>query len=218
MLLNYRIERAFSCFLLSYTPKFTYLSSSYTKANLSSVKEHLIHIVDSCRKGDAKAQKKLYDMYAPLFMSIAMRYMKNFESAEDVMVMGFFKIFNNINKYKGEGSFEGWMKRILVNEALMQIRKRNNLRMTVELTDIDKPDDSSVIDDIAYEELVAVLSELPPGYRTIFNMYVIEGYKHREIAEALGISINTSKSQLILAKKKMRELLKKKQLFKANIG
>ena len=110
------------------------------------------------------------------------------------------------------------MKRILVNEALMQIRKRNNLRMTVELTDIDKPDDSSVIDDIAYEELVAVLSELPPGYRTIFNMYVIEGYKHREIAEALGISINTSKSQLILAKKKMRELLKKKHLFKANIG
>lgn len=174
--------------------------------------------MDSCRKGDAKAQKKLYDMYAPLFMSIAMRYMKSFQSAEDVMVMGFFKIFDNINKYKGEGSFEGWMKRILVNEALMQIRKRNNLRMTVELTDIDKPDDSSVIDDIAYEELVAILSELPPGYRTIFNMYVIEGYKHREIAEELGISINTSKSQLILAKKKMRELLKKKELGKAYIS
>lgn len=174
--------------------------------------------MDSCRKGDAKAQKKLYDVYAPLFMSIAMRYMKNFQAAEDVMVMGFFKIFDNINKYKGEGSFEGWMKRILVNEALMQIRKHNNLRMTVELSDIDKPDNSSVIDDIAYEELVAILSDLPPGYRTIFNMYVIEGYKHREIAEALNISINTSKSQLILAKKKMRELLKKKQFNKANIS
>ena len=157
-------------------------------------------------------------MYAPLFMSIAMRYMKNYQSAEDVMVMGFFKIFDNINKYKGEGSFEGWMKRILVNEALMQLRKHNNLRMTVEMSDIDKPDNSSVIDDIAYKELVSILSDLPPGYRTIFNMYVIEGYKHREIAEALSISINTSKSQLILAKKKMRELLKKKQYSKANIS
>jgi len=147
-----------------------------------------------------------------------MRYMKNYESAEDVMVMGFFKIFDNIHKYKGAGSFEGWMKRILVNEALMQIRKHNNLHMTVELSDIDKPDNSSVIDDIAYEELVSMLSDLPPGYRTIFNMYVIEGYKHREIAEALGISINTSKSQLILAKKRMRELLKKKQYNKVNIS
>ena len=166
--------------------------------------------MEKCRKGDAKAQKQLYDMYSPLFMSMAMRYMKNIESAEDVMVMGFFKIFDNINKFKGEGSFEGWMKRILVNEALMQIRKRNNLYLTLELSEVDKADDASVIDDMAYEDLVALLDELPPGYRTIFNMYVIEGYKHREIAELLSISINTSKSQLILAKRRMRELIKKK--------
>ncbi len=174
------------------------------------MKEHLVHIVDQCRKGDAKAQKKLYDMYSPLFMSIAMRYMKNIESAEDVMVMGFFKIFDNIGKFKGEGSFEGWMKRILVNEALMQIRKHNNLYMTLELSEVDKADEASVIDDMAYEDLLALLDDLPPGYRTIFNMYVIEGYKHREIAELLDISINTSKSQLILAKKRMREFIKKK--------
>jgi len=149
-------------------------------------------------------------MYAPLFMSIAMRYMKNMEAAEDVMVMAFFKIFDNIHKFKGAGSFEGWMKRILVNEALMQIRKRNNLYMTLELSEVDKADQASVIDDMAYEDLLALLDELPPGYRTIFNMYVIEGYKHREIAELLDISINTSKSQLILAKKRMRELIKKK--------
>jgi len=166
--------------------------------------------VDQCKKGDPKAQKQLYDMYAPLFMSMAMRYMKNVESAEDVMVMGFFKIFDNINKFKGEGSFEGWMKRIVVNEALMQIRKKNNLYMTLELSDVDKADEASVINDMAYEDLLALLDELPPGYRTIFNMYVIEGYKHREIAELLKISINTSKSQLILAKKRMRELIKKK--------
>jgi len=143
-------------------------------------------------------------------MSMAMRYMKNIESAEDVMVMGFFKIFDNIGKFKGEGSFEGWMKRILVNEALMQIRKKNKLYMTLELSEVDKADDASIVDDMAYEDLLTLLDELPPGYRTIFNMYVIEGYKHREIAELLSISINTSKSQLILAKKRMRELVKKK--------
>ena len=177
------------------------------------MKEHLIHIVELCKKDDAKAQKQLYEMYAPLFMSIAMRYMKNIEAAEDVMVMGFFKIFNNIKKFKGAGSFEGWMKRILVNEALMQIRKHNNLHMTLELSEVDKADEASVINDMAYEDLLALLDELPPGYRTIFNMYVIEGYKHREIADLLDISINTSKSQLILAKKRMRELIKKKDLI-----
>ena len=188
------------------------------KSNSTTLKKHLIHIVDQCRKGEAKAQKKLYEMYAPLFMSISMRYMKNVESAEDVMVMGFFKIFNNIHKFKGEGSFEGWMKRIVVNEALMQIRKKNNLHMTLELSEVDKADDASVIDDIAYEDLLSLLNELPPGYRTIFNMYVIEGYKHREIAELLDISINTSKSQLILAKKRMRELFKKKGFYKTRIS
>ncbi|MDF1694870.1 MAG: sigma-70 family RNA polymerase sigma factor [Saprospiraceae bacterium] len=180
------------------------------KSNLTNLKEHLIHIVEKCRKDNPKAQKELYDLYAPLFMSIAMRYMKKRELAEDVMVMGFYKIFSKIDKFKGEGSFEGWMKRIIVNEALMQIRKHNNLYMTLELKDIDKAESSSVLDDLAYEDLLALLDELPPGYRTIFNMYVIEGYKHREIAELLDISINTSKSQLILAKKRMRELFKKK--------
>jgi len=149
-------------------------------------------------------------MYAPLFMSIALRYMKKYEEAEDILVMGFYKIFNNIQKFKGEGSFEGWMKRILVNEALMQIRKKNNLHMALEISEIDVAEKTSVIDDMAYEDLLKLLDELPQGYRTIFNMYVIEGYKHREIAEVLGISINTSKSQLILAKKRMRELIKKK--------
>jgi len=182
------------------------------------LKEHLIHIVDQIKKGDAKAQKQLYDMYSPLFMSMAMRYMKNIESAEDVMVMGFFKIFDNINKFKGTGSFEGWMKRILVNEALMQIRKHNNLYMTLELSEVDKAYEASVVDDMAYADLLALMDELPPGYRTIFNMYVIEGYKHREIAELLGISINTSKSQLILAKKRMRELIKKKGFNKSMIS
>ncbi len=174
--------------------------------------------MDLCKKGDRKGQKKLYNMYSPLFMSIAMRYMKNSEAAEDVLVMGFFKIFDNINKYRGTGSFEGWMKRILVNEALMQIRKKNNLHMTLELKDIDRVSKSTVVDDMQYEDLLVILRELPTGYRTVFNMYVIEGYKHREIGDILNISINTSKSQLILAKRRMRELLKKKENSKSKIS
>ncbi len=157
-------------------------------------------------------------MYAPLFLSMGLRYMKRYEEAEDVMVMAFYKIFDKINTYSGKGSFEGWMKRIVVNEALMQLRKRNNLRMTVELADYDKSEDSSVLGDMAYEDLLMMINLLPTGYRTVFNLYVIEGYKHREIAELLNISINTSKSQLILAKKRMREIIKKKDVSKIKIS
>lgn len=178
----------------------------------------LSHIVESCRKGDRKAQKKLYDDYAPLFMSIAMRYMKQVDAAEDVLVTAFFKIFDNIEKYKGEGSFEGWMKRILVNEALMAIRKKKSFHLTVELNNVEIPNNHDVISELQYQDIIALLDELPPGYRTIFNLYVIEGYKHREIAELLDISINTSKSQLILAKKKFRDLIKKKESFKSLIS
>ena len=111
-------------------------------------------------------------MYAPLFMSISMRYMKNVESAEDVMIMGFFKIFNNLDKFKGEGSFEGWMKRILVNEALMQIRKRNNLYMTIELNDVDKAEEASVIDEMSYEDLLSILDELlKSNESSMFEIY-----------------------------------------------
>ena len=114
--------------------------------------------------------------------------------------------------FKGDGSFEGWMRRIMVNESLMFLRKRTNLQMTVELADKDVPDnDDQPDDEFSYEEIIAILDELPAGYRTVFNLYVFEDYKHREIAEILGISINTSKSQLILAKKRVYDILKKKE-------
>ncbi len=178
------------------------------------MKKELSHIIQGCRRADAKCQKELYDRYAPLFLSMAMRYTKQYENAEDVMVHTFFKIFDKIDSYKGAGSFEGWMKRILVNEALMYIRKKNNLKMTVEISEIDRPETVNVVDQLQYTELVKLLEKLPVGYRTIFNLYVIEGYKHREIAELLGISINTSKSQLILAKKRMRSFIADQEIKK----
>ncbi len=136
--------------------------------------------------------------------------MKTEVDAEDALVQGFYKIFSKIDQYSGAGNFEGWMRRIIVNECLMMLRKKTNFMMQVEINNIEVEAPITVEDDLAYEELVQLLDLLPTGYRTVFNLYVIEGYKHREIAEILNISINTSKSQLILAKKRMREIIKKK--------
>lgn len=171
------------------------------------LKKELSHIILGCRNNDASCQKDLYDRYAPLFLSMAIRYTCQYEEAEDVMIHAFYKIFDKIDSYRGEGSFEGWMKRIVVNEALMHIRKRTNLHLAVEINEISKLEHQNVVDKLQYEDLLSLLDQLPDGYRTIFNLYVIEGYKHREIAKLLGISINTSKSQLILAKKRMRGLI-----------
>ena len=168
-------------------------------------------IILLCKNQEPRAQKMLYQEYSPLMFSIAKRYLKNDEDAEDAMIEGFFKIFTKIKSYKGQGSFEGWMRRIIINECLMKLRKRRNFTLALEEA-YDVGMESTIIPQLAYKDLLNVLSSLPTGYRTIFNLYEIEGYKHREIAEKLGISINTSKSQLILAKKRVRELMKKKQI------
>ena len=171
----------------------------------------LNQIIQACKREDRKSQKQLYDHYAPLFMSICMRYLKSKEDAEDLLVHSFYKILSNLHKYSGKGSFEGWMKKLLVNECLMFLRKRHNFHMSIESAHFIAVEEVTVTDKLQYDDLIACLALLPPGYRTVFNLYVIEGYKHREIAEQLGISINTSKSQLILAKQRMKSIIKKKQ-------
>ncbi len=164
-------------------------------------------LINACKRKDRKAQKKLYDRYSPIMMGVCKRYVFSREDAEDIVVEAFFKILTNIHQFKGTGSFEGWMRRIVVNEALMFLRKRHNFSMNVEIehTNIKAP--MTIEAELAAEDIIGLLAKLPTGYRTVFNLYVIEGYKHREIAENLGISINTSKSQLILAKKRLRALL-----------
>ena len=166
------------------------------------------------KKKDRKAQKALYEQYAPVFMGIAMRYLKNIPEAEDALAEAFIKIFTKIHTYKDKGSFEGWMKRIVVNECLMVLRQKRNQHMYVSLDDVDVEIDPQVIDKMSAEEIWEVIQELPEGYRTVFNLYEIEGLKHREIAKALDISIHTSKSQLIMAKRELRELLKKNLITK----
>jgi len=169
-------------------------------------------IIQGCRQKNRKAQQALYDKYSPKMFGICKRYVKNYEDAEDVMVDALFKAMTKIDMFGEKGSFEGWIRRIVVNEALMHIRKNHNFKLTVELTNIDIKTEVTIENELAAQDILHLLTKLPTGYRTVFNLYIVEGFKHREIAEQLGISINTSKSQLILAKKKLQALVKEHKI------
>lgn len=154
----------------------------------------------------------VYDRFSPTMLAVARRYTARDPDAEDVLVGAFYKVFSKISSFSESGSFEGWIRRIVVNEALMLLRKNHALKQASEIADVNPqyfatPATASAR--LAEADIMRQLDLMPAGYRTVFNLYVIEGYKHREIAEMLGISINTSKSQLILAKKRMREQLTK---------
>ncbi len=162
------------------------------------------------RDQDHIAQKWLYDRYSPLLFSVCRRYLQAREDAEEALVSGMFKIFSQVESFSGQGSFEGWMRRIVANEALMMLRKNQILIFPGDDSALsrDLPDTFSIEADISAREIIELLEQLPPGYRTVFNLYVLEGFKHHEIADMLGVSINTSKSQLILAKEKLRNLIR----------
>jgi RNA polymerase sigma factor (sigma-70 family) len=164
-------------------------------------------IIARLRQQDRATQRSVYERYSPVMFGVAKRYLKSREDCEDVIVEAFFKVFDKIDMFKEEGSFEGWIRRIVVNECLMTLRKRHNFSMTVEFSGIEIPTVMTVEDELDGEDVIALLDKLPTGYRTVFNLFVMEGFKHREIAELLNISINTSKSQLILAKEKLRQLI-----------
>lgn len=171
----------------------------------------LKHIIAGCQKEKPEAQKELYQLYKDILFAICKRYLRINEDAEDMFVQGFYKILSKIKSYNGSGSFEGWMKRIMINECLMFLRKNKNFNLSIEGNELDFGYDNQIESNLNFKELLQCLEQLPIGYRTVLNMHVIEGYKHREIAKILGISINTSKSQLIAAKRKFQLVLKKKQ-------
>ncbi len=164
-------------------------------------------LIKGCLKGDRKAQRQLYDQYSGNFLSICIRYVKDRDLAEDVMIEGFMIIFENLSQFEKKGSFEGWMKRIIVNQSLLTLRKNKKLAMEI---DLDHHEELTAangeFDHFETEELLKMVAALPVGYRTVFNLYAIEGYSHHEIHEMLDISENTSKSQLSRA----RALLKNK--------
>ena len=165
-------------------------------------------LLEACRKGDRKAQYELYEKYAPLMFSVCRRYVMQLQEAEDILVCGFTKVFQKLGQFKGQGSFEGWVRRIIVNEALAFIRKNKSMDVEVEIENAGRePDFQKMSDQLEVEDLEKMIDRLPIGYKTVFNLYAIEGFSHKEIAEKLGISENTSKSQLSRARVHLKQLL-----------
>lgn len=169
----------------------------------------LSQLLKECRKHSVTAQKYLYDRYAVPFFLVCRRYMRTDEQAEEMMMNGFLKIFNGLLQfeYKNEAAATGWMKKIMVNECLQELRKKNSFLTIAEEEAKEIPVEEEIISSLTAEEIFCVITRLPVGYRTVFNLYVIEGMNHREIAEAMGITEGTSKSQLSKARTLLQQLL-----------
>ena len=165
-------------------------------------------VLKGCLRGDSSSQKQLYNMYSGRMYALTYRYVKDPMHAQDILVIAFTKVFDKISQFKNEGSFEGWIRRIIVNEALSFLRKQRSMYIETDLEDADRePDYDNLSDHLEAEDLMSMIAELPAGYRIVFNMYAIDGYSHKEIAEHLGISENTSKSQLCRARTYLQKLL-----------
>jgi len=159
-------------------------------------------IIKGCVEGKTEAQGVLFKKYSKMLFGVCIRYTKDSSAAEDVLHEGFIKIFLNIASYKGKGSFEGWMRRIMVNTALERYRKKFQMYPVSEVAELEsKLNTNLIVSELSSQELLGLISELPPAYKMVFNLYAIDGYAHKEIAEILNISIGTSKSNLSRARK-----------------
>ncbi len=166
-------------------------------------------LIRGCLDGDRRMQKMLYDRFSPKMYAVCLRYMGNADDAQDILQEGFIKVYKNLERYRGDGSFEGWVRRIFVNTAIEQLRKKKidisiseKEEETIEYKTVAAPDK------IGEKDLLNIVQELSPGYRTIFNLYVVEGFGHKEIAEMMNISEGTSKSQLARARIILQEKIK----------
>ncbi len=189
------------------------------RINKSNAEEQMLK---DCIKRKPSAQKALYDRFAGKMLGVCMRYIHDREEAEHVMIGGMVKVFDKLDQFSGEGSLEGWIRRVMVNESLMYIRKHKNMSLEVEVEKAEyEPDYQGLESNLEAADLMALINELPIGYRTVFNLYAIEGYGHKEIAEMLQINENTSKSQLSRARKYLQARLlaiQEKELKKDNNG
>lgn len=176
-------------------------------------------LVKALRQGERKAQRLLYEKFAPLMYPLCLRYVREISEAEDVMISGFMKALDKIDSYTGKGSLAGWIRRIMINQALGHLRKNKTMYLEV---DVETAEYQSTIsqygDHLEAEDLMKLIGQLPLGYRTVFNLYAIEGYTHREISELLGISENTSKSQLSRARGLLQKrLLAEEEIIKSKV-
>ena len=163
-------------------------------------------LLKKAAKNSREAQHELYKMHAPKMLSVCRYYIKDIQNAESVMLNGFFKAFINLKNFKHKGSFEGWLRKIMVRESISFIRQQKNIEFSIEDVIIPQNHSNNINTEIEVAQIQQLIDELPEGYKMVFVMYAIEGYKHFEIAEMLNISEGTSKSQLF----KARQMLQKK--------
>ena len=168
-------------------------------------------LIEGCINGDRRAQKALYDKYSRRMMAICLRYVNDMEDARDLMQEGFIKLYANIGKYLGEGSFDGWVRKIFVNCALERLRQNDILKNADDISDIDYADvpDESAAAQISSDEIMMYVRSLPDGFRTVFNLFAIEGYSHKEIGNELNISESTSRSQYMRARQMLQKMITK---------
>lgn len=165
-------------------------------------------LIKGCIEDDPKSQRALYEMFSGKMFSLCLRYLKDEKDAEDVLISGFMKVFKCIKQYKGVGSLEGWIRTIMVIESLGFIRKHRHMYLEVNIEETNQQDCMTAPEDtLAAEDLFNLIQELPTGYRTVFNLYAVEGYSHKEIAIKMGISVQTSKSQLSRARAVLQKSL-----------
>ncbi|MCE2733351.1 MAG: sigma-70 family RNA polymerase sigma factor [Cyclobacteriaceae bacterium] len=165
-------------------------------------------LILGCKQNKATAQKQVYEIYSGKMYALCCRYVKNKMEAEDVLVTAFTKVFERIDQFRNEGSFEGWIRRVVVNEALTWIRRNKTMYLETDLELADHEPNYQQLDaELQAEDLVKLIQQLPAGYQLVFNLYAIDGYTHKEIADQLNISENTSKSQLSRARTYLQKML-----------
>lgn len=174
-------------------------------------------LIKGCLEGSLRHQRELYHRFAPKMMGVCMRYAGAEEEAEDMLQEGFLTVFRKIDTFSGTGELGAWIRRVMVNTALMYLRKMKKFQVHVEIEEVDffLESNESLFSQISAQDLMQMIQQLPAGYRTIFNLYAIEGFNHREIGEKLGISVGTSKSQYSRSREMLRKMIEK-EAEKAN--
>ena len=163
-------------------------------------------LVNKCKAGERKAQELLYKQFAAKMLGVCMRYATDRMEAEDMLQNGFIRVFQKMNDYRGEGSFEGWVRRIMVHSSIEYYRKHHKMMQVVDMDEVGEPSvDPVAMANLDAKDLIALIQQLAPGYRMVFNLYAIEGFSHREIGEIMSISEGASKSQLSRARAILKE-------------
>jgi RNA polymerase sigma factor (sigma-70 family) len=159
-------------------------------------------LIKGCIAGDRRMQEELYRRFASKMYAVCLRYANNADDAQDLLQEGFIKVYRNLHRFRAEGSFEGWIRRVFVNTSIEHFRKKSTkMSMVTDKEESNIEDaDITALQRLAEKDIINIIQELSPGYRTVFNLYVVEGYSHKEIGDLLGISEGTSKSQLARAK------------------